>query len=102
MGLRALAAGAIALSLMGAMPERVNAAFVDTQVGAYSDGGTFEHVLGLATASDMGQRAAAIIIRGPDPSKDEYKPRAAIFSHKQQWGQFTALWNKARHTQAPK
>jgi hypothetical protein len=101
-GIRTFFAGALALSVLGAMPHCARAALVDTQIGAFVDGQTFEHVLGLATASDRSQKTAAIIIRGPDPSKDEYKPRAAFFSDPQQWDQLVALWNKARLTRPPK
>jgi hypothetical protein len=101
-GIRAFFAGAIALSVLSAMPRCARAAFVDTQISAFADGQTSEHVLGLATASDKSQKTAALIIRGPDPSKDEYKPRAAFFSDPHQWDQLVALWNKARLTRPPK
>jgi hypothetical protein len=99
---RAFVAGAIAFMLLGTMPERAGAGEIDTQVGAFSDGGTFEYVLGLATASDASDMAAAILIRGPDPSKDEYKRRAAFFSDGQRWDQFAVLWNQARRIHPPK
>ena len=102
MGHRAFLAGAIALTVLGAMPQGAGAAFVDTQIGAFSDRQTYEFVLGLATASNSSQKTAALIIRGPDPSKDEYKPRAGYFDSRHQWDQLVALWNKARGTQPPK
>ena len=102
MKFRAFVAGALVIFLVGAMPDRTLAGEIDTQVGAFSDGGTFEYVLGLATSSDTSDKAAALLIRGPDPSKEEYKRHAAFFSDRHQWGQFAALWDLARHTRPPK
>lgn len=81
---------------------------VNTQVGAFSDGGPYKNVLSLATASDASKRLAAIIIRGPDPTKEDDKPLAMIFTKLggtkdgYAWSQFVAAWEKARRTMSPK
>jgi hypothetical protein len=101
MRLSILVAGSLALSVLFAPPMRARAETVDTQVGnTFSDGGTFPLVLALATTSGK-LKQAAILVEGPDPSKEEYKRRAAFFPDKAHWQEFVKLWNQARNTPAP-
>jgi hypothetical protein len=100
MKFRAFVAGAIVLSLLGAMPARAEDGDAITRkyVGIFYDGG---RALGLLTANNKSQRAVALIIQGSDPSKKEYKPRYAWFDDAHQWDKLVALWDQARRTPPP-
>jgi hypothetical protein len=94
-------AGLLACFLVGVALPGARAQTIDTQAGnPLSDGGTFAQLIGLQTASGD-KKAAIIVIQGPEPTKDEYKPRWAGFPDKAHWDQFAALWNQARGTKPP-
>lgn len=105
MGLRVLLAGSFLCALLCAPPmgarAQTQATVMDTVIGnALSDGGTFEQLMALETVNGD-TKGALIMVQGPDPSKDEYKPRFAFFADKPEWNKFVNLWNQARATPPP-
>jgi hypothetical protein len=74
---------------------------VDTAVAAFSDDALFHNTLILGTASEAGQKLAAVVVRGPDPKEPLDKARAVYFTSKNEWAQFVAMWTKARSTKPP-
>ena len=101
MRLPSFLAGSLAFLSLCVLPICARAQAIDTQAGnAFSDGGTASYLMCLATASGD-KKMAGMIIRGPDPKVDIYKPRVAYFSDQSEWDKFVQLWSRARATKAP-
>ena len=94
-------AGSLVFSSLCALPICARAQTIDTQAGnAFSDGGAASNLMCLATASGD-KKLAGMIIRGPDPKQDIYKPRIAYFVDQSEWDKFVQLWSRARTLKAP-
>jgi hypothetical protein len=94
-------AGPLVFSSLCALPICARAQTIDTQAGnAFSDGGAAANLMCLATASGD-KKLAGMIIRGPDPKQDIYKPRIAYFVDQSEWDKFVQLWSRARTLKAP-
>ncbi len=101
MRLPSFVAGSLVFSSLCVLQICARAQSIDTQAGnAFSDGSTSAYLMCLATASGD-KKLAGMIIRGPDPKQDIYKPRVAYFADQTEWDKFVQLWSRARATKAP-